>query len=81
VHLLSDARRPGPQEGPRGTVLKSIQSLFRAHKPSGSGVRYELQFPQNTTAFVGYRPLDFDREGSGDDEIVNTLSVGLRFAF
>ena len=44
-------------------------------------MRYELQFLQNTTAFVGYRLLDFAREGSGDDEIVNTLNVGLRFAF
>jgi hypothetical protein len=44
-------------------------------------VRYELQFLQNTTAFVGYRLLDFDREGSGEDDIVNTLNVGLRHAF
>jgi hypothetical protein len=44
-------------------------------------VRYELQFLQNTTGFVGYRLLDFDREGSGEDDIVNTLNVGLRHAF
>jgi hypothetical protein len=44
-------------------------------------VRYEVQFLQNTTAFVGYRLLDFDREGSGEDDIVNTLMVGLRHAF
>jgi hypothetical protein len=44
-------------------------------------VRYELQFLQNTTGFVGYRLLDFDRDGGGDDEIVDTLNVGLRFAF
>jgi len=44
-------------------------------------VRYELQFLQNTTGFVGYRLLDFDREGGGEDDIVNTLMVGLRHAF
>jgi hypothetical protein len=44
-------------------------------------VRYEVQFLQNTTAFAGYRLLDFDRESGGDDEIVDTLNVGLRFAF
>jgi hypothetical protein len=44
-------------------------------------VRYELQFLQNTTGFVGYRLLDFDRDGGGDDEIVDSLNVGLRFAF
>ena len=44
-------------------------------------VRYELQFLQNTTGFAGYRLLDFDRENGGDDEIVDSLNVGLRFAF
>jgi outer membrane protein OmpA-like peptidoglycan-associated protein len=44
-------------------------------------VRYELQFLQNTTAFVGYRLLDFDRERGGEDDIVNTLNIGLRHAF
>jgi hypothetical protein len=44
-------------------------------------VRYELQFLQNTTGFVGYRLLDFDREDRGKDEIVDTFNVGLRFAF
>ena len=44
-------------------------------------VRYELEFLESTTGFVGYRLLDFDRESGGDDEIVDTLNVGLRFAF
>jgi hypothetical protein len=44
-------------------------------------VRYELQFLENTTGFVGYRLLHFDREHGGKDDIVDTLNVGLRFAF
>jgi hypothetical protein len=44
-------------------------------------VRYELQFLQNTTGFVGYHLLNFDRENGGDDDIVDSLNVGLRFAF
>jgi OmpA family/YfaZ precursor/EF hand len=44
-------------------------------------VRYELQFLQNTTGFVGYRLLNFDRENGGDDDIVDSLNVGLRLAF
>jgi YfaZ precursor len=44
-------------------------------------VRYELQFLQNTTGFVGYRLLDFDRDGGGENDIVNTVMVGLRYAF
>jgi hypothetical protein len=41
--------------------------------------RVEVQFLQNTTGFVGYRRLEFDRD-TGDDEIVNNVMFGLRFA-
>jgi hypothetical protein len=44
-------------------------------------VRYEVQFLQHTTGFVGYRFLNFDREEGGDDSIVNSFQFGLRFAF
>jgi hypothetical protein len=30
---------------------------------------------------VGYRLLDFDRDEAGDDEIVEDVQLGLRFAF
>jgi len=39
------------------------------------------QFLRHTTGFVGYRAIDFEREEEeGDDTIVNSLQVGLRFA-
>lgn len=44
-------------------------------------VRYEVQFLETTTGFVGFRLLDFDREGGGDDDIVEGLQLGVRVAF
>ena len=44
-------------------------------------VRYEVQFLERTTGFVGYRVLNFEREDDGEDKIVNGLQVGLRFVF
>jgi YfaZ precursor len=46
-----------------------------------ANVRFEVQFLQNTTGFVGYRFIDYDREEGGDDEIVESFQFGLRFAF
>jgi hypothetical protein len=44
-------------------------------------VRAEARFLEQTTAFVGYRVLNFEREAGGDDKIVNGIHAGLRFAF
>jgi hypothetical protein len=45
-------------------------------------LRFEVQFLQSTTGFVGYRVLEFDREESGgDDTIVDGFQFGVRFAF
>lgn len=44
-------------------------------------IRYEVQFLEQTTGFVGYRVLNFEREDGGDDKIVNGLQAGLRFTF
>jgi hypothetical protein len=41
--------------------------------------RVEVQFLESTVGFVGYRRLEFDRDG-GDDTIVNNVMFGLRFA-
>ncbi len=47
-----------------------------------ANVRYEVGFPDPATGYVGYRYLNFDRNsGGGDDDIVNGLQVGVRFAF
>jgi YfaZ precursor/EF hand len=43
--------------------------------------RFEVRFLPGTTGFVGYRLLNFEREGSGEEKIVNGLHAGLRFAF
>lgn len=44
-------------------------------------LRYEVQFLEHATGFVGYRLLEFDRDGGGDDDIVDSFQFGLRFAF
>ncbi len=44
-------------------------------------VRYEVQFIPRAVGLVGYRLLDFDRDEAGDDEIVENVQLGLRFAF
>jgi hypothetical protein len=44
-------------------------------------VRFEVQFLETTTGFVGYRVLDFDREEGRDNKIVDSFQFGVRFAF
>jgi hypothetical protein len=44
-------------------------------------VNYEVQFLENTAGFAGYRLLSFDRDSGGEDDIVNSLQVGVRFTF
>ncbi|HEX6144467.1 MAG TPA: YfaZ family outer membrane protein [Geminicoccaceae bacterium] len=44
-------------------------------------VRAEVRFLPQTTGFVGYRLLNFEREDGGDDKIVNGIHAGIRFAF
>jgi hypothetical protein len=44
-------------------------------------VNYEVQFLENTAGFAGYRLLSFDRDSGGEDDIVDTLQVGVRFTF
>ena len=43
-------------------------------------IRFEAQFTQSVVGFVGYRLLEFDRDG-GDDQIVENVQFGVRFAF
>lgn len=75
---------------PFDTPMAIVGSLFYAPEIFTFGdadevwdanVRLEVQFLENTTGFVGYRLIDFDREESGDDEIVDSFQFGLRFAF
>ena len=44
-------------------------------------VRYELQVSSRAVGFVGYRLLDCDRDNAGDDQVVEDVQPGLRFAF
>lgn len=44
-------------------------------------VNYEVQFLENTAGFAGYRLLSFDRDEGGEDDIVDSLQVGVRFTF
>jgi hypothetical protein len=44
-------------------------------------VRYEFQVSSRAVGFVGYRLLDRGRDNAGDDEIVENVQLGLRFAF
>lgn len=44
-------------------------------------VRAEVRFLPQTTGFVGYRLLNFEREEGGEDKIVNGIHAGIRFAF
>jgi EF hand len=44
-------------------------------------LNYEVQFLENTAGFAGYRLLSFDRDSGGEDDIVDTLQVGVRFTF
>jgi hypothetical protein len=43
-------------------------------------VNYEVQFLPQTVGFAGYRLLTFERD-AGDDDIVDSIQVGLRFTF
>lgn len=43
--------------------------------------RLEVEFLERTTGFVGFRVLNFEREGSGEDSIVDSLMGGVRFTF
>lgn len=43
--------------------------------------RFEVRFLPQTTGFVGYRVLNFEREAGGEDKIVNGIHAGIRFAF
>lgn len=42
--------------------------------------RLEVQFVERATGFVGYRLLTFDRD-AGEDDIVENIQIGARFAF
>ncbi len=44
-------------------------------------VRYELQVASRAVGFVGYRLLDRGRDNAGDDQVVEDVQLGLRFAF
>ena len=44
-------------------------------------IRGEVRFLPQTTGFVGYRLLNFEREDGGEDKIVNGIHAGIRFAF
>lgn len=43
--------------------------------------RLEVQFLERTTGFVGFRVLNFERKGGGEDTIVDSLMGGVRFTF
>jgi hypothetical protein len=43
-------------------------------------VRFEVQATSRVVGFVGYRLLEFDRD-NGDDQIVDNVQFGVRFAF
>lgn len=45
------------------------------------GGRLEAQVLERTTGFVGFRVLNFEREGAGDDTVVDSLMGGVRFTF
>jgi hypothetical protein len=45
-------------------------------------VRFEVGVADQTTAYAGYRVINFDRDqSSGDDDVINGLQLGVRFAF
>jgi hypothetical protein len=75
---------------PFGTPMAVVGNIFYAPDILTFGdaddvldfnVRYEVQFIPRAVGFVGYRLLDFDRDEAGDDEIVENVQLGLRFAF
>ena len=75
---------------PFGTPMAVVGNVFYAPDILTFGdaddvldfnVRFEVQFIPRAVGFVGYRLLDFDRDEAGDDEIVENVQLGLRFAF
>ena len=75
---------------PFGTPMAVVGNIFYAPDILTFGdaddvldfnVRFEVQFVPRAVGFVGYRLLDFDRDEAGDDEIVENVQLGLRFAF
>lgn len=74
---------------PTGIPLTAVANVFyspdiltfgNADDVLDFNVRLEAQFVERATGFVGFRLLSFDRE-SGDDDIVENILVGVRFAF
>jgi hypothetical protein len=41
----------------------------------------QLQVSSRAVGLVGYRLLDVDRDNAGDDQVVENVQLGLRFAF
>ncbi len=75
---------------PFGTPMAVVGNIFYAPDILTFGdaddvldfnVRFEVQFIPRAVGFVGYRLLDFDRDEGEDDEIVENVQLGLRFAF
>lgn len=82
----AEARVSLPFDTPMSVVASifyapDILTFGDADRVVDFNLRYEVQFLRRTTGFVGYRLLDFEREGDGKDDIVSGLQVGLRFAF
>lgn len=75
---------------PTGIPLAAVANFFyspdiltfgNAEDVFDFNVRLEAQFVERATGFVGFRRLSFDRDGGGDDDIVEHIQVGVRFAF
>lgn len=58
-----------------------ILSFGEAEEVVDFGGRLEARFLERTTGFVGIRVLNFEREGGGDDTIIDGLTGGVRFTF
>jgi len=75
---------------PFGTPMYAVANFFYAPDIITFGdakdvldfnARFEVQFLPRAVGFVGYRLLEFDREQGGDEDIVNSVQLGLRFTF
>lgn len=58
-----------------------ILSFGEAEEVIDFSGRLEVQFLERTTGFVGFRVLNFERKGGGEDTIVDSLMGGIRFTF
>lgn len=58
-----------------------ILSFGEAEEVVDFGGRVEARFLERATGFVGIRVLNFERQGGGEDTIIDGLTGGVRFTF